>query len=157
MTARPGFTLLEALVAMVIASTVLAGFYQAMGTAARTAGRLSAIADGAERRRNALELAETINPMKDPQGSLQLAAYTIAWTSDPIEDPRSGTGAEGGESLFRIGLYRLNLRITDARGGTPQVFSVDRVGWLRTGQPDAFRPQDGAPPDPGPGSGFHQH
>ncbi|WP_439817098.1 PulJ/GspJ family protein [Zavarzinia sp. CC-PAN008] len=131
MTARPGFTLLEGLVALAIAGAVLAGFYQAVGTAARSAGRLAALVETAERQRNALELAQVVNPMAEPQGRLALARYAIAWTSRAVEVPRPGAGPDGGPSAFLVGLYRLELEIVELDGRVADRIAVDRVGWRR--------------------------
>lgn len=158
--ARPrGFTLLEALIALVIAATVLLGFYQAVGQSAATAGRLAARFDAAEAQRNLLEVARVVNPMKTPQGILALTGYRVRWTATAIEEPRAAATIQGTSSAFRLGLYRLRLDLMPPQEDRVLAsVSVDRAGWLREGPPPEAAGDGGNPPAATPGgAGFHHH
>ncbi|MCR6686518.1 type II secretion system protein [Pseudoxanthomonas sp.] len=66
--AQRGFTLLEAIVAMVVMATALLALYSWLSTSTLGLRRAQAQAQALEDARTALSLVEDVNPMQDPQG-----------------------------------------------------------------------------------------
>src|SRR5579864_1759768 len=92
-----GFTLIEAIVALVILAAGLIAFYEFLGSSLHAADRVRAAADAYDRDRNALALASTLNPMLRPDGTFDLGAYRIRWHAEPLAAPERTTAPPGGD------------------------------------------------------------
>ncbi len=125
-----GFTLIETIVALVILSTALMTFYSFLSTSLNAAGRLEAAAIAYDRHVNALELAQTINPMETPSGTFDLGGYRIEWTSDQIGKARQSSLVPAGAGPFQVALYRVTFRCT----GQPDIapITITKLGYHRT-------------------------
>jgi prepilin-type N-terminal cleavage/methylation domain-containing protein len=134
-----GFTLIEALVALVILAAGLLVFYEFLGSSLRAADRARDAAEEYDRDRNALALASTLNPMATPDGTFGLGAYRIRWHAERITAPRRGTGFPfAGEGPFTVALYRIVLDFPDDRQFAPM--EVTKLGYHRetaSGPPSA--------------------
>jgi prepilin-type N-terminal cleavage/methylation domain-containing protein len=104
-----GFTLIETLVALVILSAVLMGFYELLSTVLNSARHVGDASIAFDRKANELELAAALNPMAYPQGSFELGRYRIAWTSRPLTAPRESTAFFEGAGPFTVALYDVQL------------------------------------------------
>lgn len=125
-----GFTLVEALVALVLLSVGLAVFYEFLGSALHAADRARHVAEAYDRDRSALALASTLNPMADPEGVFDLGPYRIRWRSERL------TAAIGSTSFpladpgaFVVALYRLTLDFPDDLDFAP--VAVTKLGYHR--------------------------
>lgn len=121
-TRNQGFSLLEALVALVVITGIGTAVYGWINTNLIAIERSRNAIDRSEAVAAALTVMEDINPMASPQGEAEYAGYRIRWNSTPIEEPRQGRSRTGGNSLYRVGLYRVELRV-----GRPDAASVDFV------------------------------
>ena len=131
--AESGFTLIEAIVALVILGVVLTIFFDFLSGTLLGARRIEAASISYDRHTNALELASAINPMELPEGSFQLGPYRIDWSSTPIGEPRQSSGYPAGSGIFKVALYRLRLTFPDDTGITP--IEVTRFGYRRDNVP----------------------
>jgi general secretion pathway protein I len=125
-----GFTLIEALVALVILSAGLMVFYEFLSSSLHAADRARHAAEEYDRDRNALALASTLNPMTSPDGSLDLGAYRIHWRAERITAPRRSTMfPQSGQGPYSVALYRVTLDFPDDREFAPVV--VTKLGYHR--------------------------
>ena len=127
-SAEHGFTLIETIVALVILSAVMIVFFAFLSTTLNGARRMELASIDYDRRTNALEIAAAINPMALPQGTLDLGAYRISWSSDLLGEVRQSSAYPIGSGPFKIGLYRVVL--TFPQSDTPAI-SVTRLGYHR--------------------------
>lgn len=104
-----GFTLIEAVVALVLLSASLIAFHEFVGSALIGAGRVQQAALEYDCDRNALALASALNPMEAPEGSFDAGTYRIRWRSEPIGDALQSRAYPSGKGRFQIALYRLVL------------------------------------------------
>lgn len=134
-----GFTLIEALVALVILSAGLLVFYEFLATSLRAADRVRHAAAAYDRERNALALASTLNPMATPDGTFNLGPYSIRWHADRLTPPRRSTSFPlGGPGQFSVALYRIVLDFPGDREFAP--VATTKLGYHRETAPAAADP-----------------
>jgi general secretion pathway protein I len=128
-----GFTLIEAIVALVILSAVMIGFYDFLSTALNGARRMELASIAYDHRTNALELATALNPMDLPEGTLDLGKYRVHWTSQVLGDIRQSSRYPVGQGIFKVALYRMIFTFPDD-ADIPAI-EVTRLGYHRDDQP----------------------
>jgi len=133
-----GFTLIEAIVALVILSAVMIGFYDFLSTALNGAHRMELASFAYDRRTNALELATALNPMDLPEGTLDLGKYRVHWTSHVLGDIRQSSRYPVGRGIFKVALYRMIFTFPDDAEVPP--IEVTRLGYHRDDIPQSFPP-----------------
>jgi len=145
---KAGFSLIEALVALIIAALALAGVLELQRQLADGQARYERALMVSALERDALALTADLNPTATPEGSAPLAAgRSIAWTSAPRTAPALNTGSAADGRRFEVRLYRVTVRVLD-RGGAPLgELSFDRVGWRKLERPAPY-----VAPAPGPPS-----
>jgi len=130
-----GFTLLEAIVAMVIVSTVGLALYSWLTSNLQILQRIEAATERASAQQLAVDWAQTINPLDQPNGETRLGDYTLSWEGRPLEDPMDGAASDGGPSLYQIALYELDVTVS-IPGQEDVSFSMRRVGHEQVRQMD---------------------
>ena len=125
---QAGFSLLEAIVAMVVMATALLALYSWLSASTLGVTRAQAQARALEDSRTALALMETINPLAEPSGRRQLGDIEVAWESTEVAPRRTGTTRSGRPSLFDVALYEVQVTVHRA-GEPPHGFAVRRAGW----------------------------
>ena len=129
-----GFTLLEAIVALVILSGAgmavfawINGSLSALHHVEDTNARSQASA-------NVIEYMQAINPMMQPDGRFDFGAYTIQWQSKASTDLVDGSNYPQGVSLYQLALYRTHVQASTS--SDPQWFELDLdlVGYKRVRQ-----------------------
>ena len=131
-----GFTLLEAIVALVVFSLVAVSLYAWQNTNLVTLRRAEAHAAGNQAVRSALAVVAGVNPMLEPGGERPLGPWTVSWTSRPLRPVRSGATAVGLPSLFDVGLYDMQVRVTDG-DAVVATFQVRQAGYKQVRAVDA--------------------
>jgi general secretion pathway protein I len=124
-----GFTLIEAIVALVILSAVMIGFYDFLSTALNGARRMELASIAYDHRTNALELATSLNPMDMPEGTLDLGKYRVTWTSHVLGGIRQSARYPAGRGIFKVALYRMVFTFPDDAEIPP--IEVTRLGYRR--------------------------
>lgn len=124
-----GFTLIEAIVALVILSAAMIGFYDFLSTALNGARRMELASIAYDQRMNALELATALNPMDLPEGTLDLGKYRIHWTSHVLGDIRQSSRYPIGRGVFKVALYRMIFTFPDDADIPP--IEATRLGYRR--------------------------
>jgi general secretion pathway protein I len=108
---QTGFGLLEALVALVLLSSIgfalLAWIDQNLDTMQRMRGFYAE----QEARRTVAEWAYTLNPMETPSGELVIGALHLSWKSVPQDEKVSQMGYPAGIGLHDVALYDVDVSV----------------------------------------------
>ena len=138
MTGQRGFSLLEAVVAMVLISGAGAALFSWINTELGSVSRLQQSNAKAEALVNVLELMHTVNPMLTPEGALSFAAYRLTWKAQEVTPVQDGLSYPRGISLYQLALYDTLVRV-DNPDGTPWFdFTLRQVGYKRVRDNKAF-------------------
>lgn len=114
----PGFTLLEAIVALTILAAAGLALFAAMSQSIQMVQRAQQAREIDTALRNALAWSERINPMLQPGGEQALGDWSLRWTAELVEPVHDGVTASLQPGLYQVGLYRLDLQLW--RGGRLQ-------------------------------------
>lgn len=126
---QAGFTLLEAIVAMVIMATCLLALYGWLSANTIAMNRVQAQALSLEDARAALAAVETINPMATPTGERDIGPLQVRWNARSIASRRPGLSAAGMPTQFDLELYEVAVEIL--RDGRPvREFSFRKAGFV---------------------------
>lgn len=126
-----GFTLLEAIVALVIFSTAGLALFSWINQNLQALARVADVSAEAQAKRNILEYMTEINPMERAAGSNDFGTYKIQWTSTEEIAPRANAGYPLGEGAFLVGLYRDSIAVTRPNGAAWFTFELRMVGFRR--------------------------
>ena len=132
MNARAGFSLVEALVAIVIAAVALAAVFELQQQLVRGEARSEAVLVRARLQRNVLAITRDLNPMVEPSGAVTLGGgRSVRWTSVMIAPARPDAGPTGPK--YDVALYRVETLVTDGDGRVLAQVEFERPGWRRGG------------------------
>jgi general secretion pathway protein I len=130
--ARDGFSLIEALVALAIASMTLMAIFELQIQMTRNQQRAALAIEQVAVQENALALTRSLNPMAQPQGRIVLpGGDVVVWSAEPRGERRVNAGFPAGQGAFEVQLYRVTVEVERARGRPPAPLIFDRVGWRR--------------------------
>lgn len=135
-----GFTLLEAIVALVIFSTAGLALFSWINQNLQALARVADVSAEAQAKRNILEYMNEINPMDRAVGTNDFGTYRIEWKSTEEIAPRANAGYPLGEGAFMVGLYREAISVTRPNGAPWFIFELHMVGFRRAFLP---APQSG--------------
>lgn len=126
--AQGGFTLLEAIVAMVIMATALLALYSWLSTSTMALNRAQAQARAIEDARTALALVGDVNPMLEPDGERVAEPLAVRWRSRPLTGRRPGLSRIGLPTQFDFILYEMDVEVL-RDGRLVRRFDLRRAGW----------------------------
>ena len=138
MTGQRGFSLLEAVVAMVLISGAGAALFSWINTELGSVSRLQQSNAKAEALVNVLELMHTVNPMLTPEGALSFAAYRLTWKAQEVTPVQDGLSYPRGISLYQLALYDTLVRVINPDGTPWFDFTLRQVGYKRVRDNKAF-------------------
>jgi len=142
-----GFSLIEALVALIIAAISLGAVLEVQRQLADGQARYERALLIAQLQRDALALTTDINPADRPEGRVPLAAgRSLRWRAEPRSAVALNTGSATAGRRFAMQLYRVTVDILDPSGVAMGQVAFDRVGWRRLDRPEPYTP----PPRPVP-------
>ncbi len=125
-----GFTLLEAIVALVVFSMGALALYGWLSTNVIALERVRERQEQEVVAQSALDLVRRLNPMLAPSGQRSIGDLVVSWTAKPLEPPKAGVMQSGGKGIFDVGLYLLDVRVQ--RDGTQvHAFEVRQIGWRK--------------------------
>lgn len=124
-----GFTLLEAIVAMVIMASALLALYSWLSASTLSLNRARAQALALDDARSALELMDTINPSREPRGEVRLDALDIRWQTRSTSDLRPGMSSVGFPTQFDFQLHDLDVEVL-RDGRLVRSFTIRKTGWV---------------------------
>lgn len=130
---RAGFSLIEALVALAIASITLMAIFELQIQMARGQERAQRAIAQSAMQENALALTRMVNPMERPEGVITLpGGETVRWVSTPKGRPMTNAGFPVGQGAFEVQLYTMTVSIQPVAEPPPAPLTFDRMGWRRT-------------------------
>lgn len=124
-----GFTLLEAIVAMVIMATSLLALYSWLSTNTIALNRVRAQTLSLEDARSALAVIETLNPSATPVGERTLGPLLVRWSATPVADRRPGLTEAAMATQFDHELFELQVEVL-RDGKQSREFRVRKAGWV---------------------------
>ena len=129
-----GFTLLEAIVALVLISTAGLALFDWINNSIQSLGRIEAANARNNAIENTIEYMQSINPMERPSGTANFGAYQIDWKSDQITPTQDGSNYPQGTSLFQLALYSTTIHAKNSTD--PHWFNVTLklAGYKKTRQ-----------------------
>ena len=102
-----GFTLLEAMVAMVVFSAAAMALYGLFNTNLVALGRTHDVARQNVAVHHAVEYLAGLNPHDEVSGQMSVDGIEIAWTARLLEPARQSQTATGERGYFEVGLYEV--------------------------------------------------
>ncbi len=117
-----GFTLLEAIVALVLLTTAGLALFSWINNGFDSLQRIERANAIAAAEINALEFMRNINPASRPEGNVRLGELNLTWRAQPITEQRSNRGDTGDPGIFTVALYETEL-VLDA----PPAFEKHRL------------------------------
>ncbi len=126
-----GFSLLEAIVALVLISSMGGALFAWINTELQALERTQEANTRAEAMVNALEFMEGVNPMLTPQGEASFADLKFAWDAKASTSVRDGVSYPQGISLYQLALYDTQVQVSRTSGGPWFEFTLQQVGYKR--------------------------
>lgn len=131
-----GFSLLEAIVAIVLISSSGIALYGWINSSLMSVNRVRDVMIEQRVVRETLPFVQTINPMLLSNGYKRLGKYEISWSSTLMEPPRDGVDFPAGLSIYQLGLY--NLKVTVKIEDDFFSYEIRQVGFQKVRElPDA--------------------
>jgi len=147
-----GFSLLEAIVAMVLIATAGLALFAWINGSFQSLERIQSSNARALAETNALQFMQTVNPMKDPAGKTALGNLNVEWKSRALAPPRTNLGSGEGPGPFTMALYEIDVSIEQLPDVPHDTFVIRQIGFERAPyQADPFA--DPAPIKPSPAKG----
>lgn len=126
-----GFSLLEAIVALVVMSLGVMALFSWINTSLLAMQR----AEANERRLQATELSleyvKALNPLMQETGTVELGGWRLSWTSTALEPLRRGMDGGGEPGIFEVGLYEVTA-VADDGTHEPVVTVLRQTGFRQT-------------------------
>lgn len=128
---QAGFTLMEAIVALVLIATTGMALFSWVNSNVIALQRVQAsnLRDAATA--NALQYLHNVNPMVTPAGSVTMGEYTLNWKSEALTEPRDGAGYPFGISLFQLAMYQTHVQLQTLDGKEWFDFKLQQVGYKK--------------------------
>lgn len=126
-----GFTLIEAIVALVLIGTTGMALFGWINTNITTLSRVQEINAEDAATINAVEYMSSINPMISPEGQANLGPYRLSWEAKSATGPRDGANYPYGTSLYQLGLYQTKITMQKADGQFWFAFTLQQVGYKK--------------------------
>ena len=131
MRGQRGFTLLEAIVALVLIGTMGMALFGWINNTLLSLHRVQDAGAIAEAKLNALEFMATLNPMLRPAGQVSLGAYQVRWQAKPATAIQDNAGYPQGVGLFQLALYTTTVKVERADGEAWFEFALKQVGFKK--------------------------
>ncbi len=129
MNKSTGFTLLEAIVALVLFSSTAMVLLDWLNTNLITLKRIQEQHYRREATRTALTFMENINPTAQPKGTATLDTYHIEWQAELLKEPRPGRNTVGNFSVFEISLYDNHITVKTPEHNLLAQFTLRQTGF----------------------------
>ena len=126
-----GFTLLEAIVALVLIGTMGMALFGWINNTLLSLHRIQDANAVAEAKLNALAYMDTVNPMLRPDGKAALGAYRLSWQATAATAIQDNTGYPRGVGLYQLALYDTQVKVERADGEAWFEFALKQVGYKK--------------------------
>lgn len=105
-----GFSLLEALVALVILGGAGMALFSWINVSLVSLQRVEDANARSEAIANVVEHMQSVNPMLAPRGTVDFGRYTIDWDVQPVTNVVDGAAYPRGLSQYQLALYDAQVR-----------------------------------------------
>lgn len=126
---QAGFTLMEAIVAMVLISGTGIALYGWINGNIVALSRVHDANTRSEATANVLEYMHRVNPMLDPEGRAVLGAYAILWRATPASPKAEGVAFPRGRSLYQLALFDTTVAVVGDGGDAWFELKLKQVGY----------------------------
>ena len=116
-----GFTLLEAIVALVLIASTGMALLNWISTNLITLQHVQAAQQRNDATRNAVAFIETVNPIEQPSGENTIGIYKITWEAKEVE-------LQGNTIMYQVGLYDMNVIVSSDKTLIAK-FTVRQIGF----------------------------
>lgn len=129
-----GFTLLEAIVALVVFTIGAMALYGWLSTNIISLNRIRERQQVEAAVLSAIDMIRRTNPMQIPTAQREAGNLRVVWTSVPVEPVRPNAHRDGSPGIFMVGLYDAQVRVL-RDGRELRAFRVRQVGWKQVRNP----------------------
>lgn len=126
---QAGFTLIEAIVAMVLISGAGIALFSWINGNIVALSRVQEANARSDATTNVLEYMHRVNPMLVPEGRAVLGAYVIRWQASPASPIVEGVAFPRGRSLYQLALYDTTVAVAGEGGGGWFELKLKQVGY----------------------------
>ncbi|MFN7219187.1 MAG: prepilin-type N-terminal cleavage/methylation domain-containing protein [Burkholderiales bacterium] len=126
-----GFTLLEAIVALVLLTTAGLALFSWINNGFDSLQRIERSNAIAAAEINALEFMRNINPAARPEGNVRLGEVTLSWRAQPVTEPRTNRGDTGDPGIFTVTLYDTEVLLDSPPAFEQHRLSLRQMGFTR--------------------------
>lgn len=77
----------------------------------------------------AAEYVAAINPMRQPEGTIELNGREVSWSSRLLEPVRQSQSVDGRLGLFEVGLFEVTFALSEEQGGSARSYRLRVVGY----------------------------
>ena len=128
---QKGFTLIEAIVALVLIATTGMALFSWINSNIITLNRVQESNAENAATLNVVEYMNNVNPMTAPEGKADLGAYRLGWKSEASTEPRDGASYPFGISLYQLGMYQTKITVQKSDGAFWFGFTLQQVGYKK--------------------------
>ncbi len=126
---QSGFTLLEAIVSLVLIASTGMALFSWVNSNIITLNRVQTSNAENAATLNAIEYMHSINPMTTPQGQADLGSSRLSWQAEATTDPLDGASYPAGISLYQLAMYLTKITVQKSDGQFWFAFSLQQVGY----------------------------
>jgi general secretion pathway protein I len=131
-----GFTLLEAIVALVIVGAALIPLLSFIGDMSRSMFIAATTNEESFAKQAVIALFDPVNPMIDPQGVMALDPdITVSWTSHVLVAPGRNLLLGGTLQNFQVGFYQVDVTVSRIDKGEWFRMELRKAGFQPAAQP----------------------
>ena len=109
-----GFSLLEAILALVILSSALSGLYSWINTDLISLRRAEAVVAAQNVLEEATRKVELLDLSRDSEGRMAIGDFDLAWKAQLVEPVAYGRAQQGVVAAYDLALYDISLTLESA-------------------------------------------
>ena len=126
-----GFTLIEAIVALVLIGTTGMALFSWINSNIITLNRVQESNAKNAATVNAVEYMNNVNPMIAPEGKADLGTCLLTWKAEVTTDTRDGAGYPYGIGLYQLNMYKTKVTLQKPNGQLWFAFDLQQVGYKK--------------------------
>jgi len=125
-----GFSLLEAIVALVLLSTTGMALFSWISNTLSGLNHALNSSQKIQFRQNALALMQQVNPASDVTGEIKTQSFTLTWHSTPVTPLKDEIDSSGSPGSYVFGLFDSRVTVLQDDGKVDE-FVLRQVGYQR--------------------------